>query len=296
MTGGELGFLLLGSHLGNPERKPLSPAKLAFLRKKMRNAPGVPSSGEVDKAFLRSIGCDDPLAEHILFLLEQEAPAKAYMEAAKRQGFSCITRRSSRYPQALVTQMGDHAPAVLWLWGDESILDTPCVSLVGSRDAEEESLHFAAAVGAAAAKQGFTLVSGGARGSDRAGQDGCLRAGGKVICVLPDGFVGKSRPDAAMLYLCEDSFDLGFTAQRALSRNHIIHSLGQCAFIAQCGFKGGTWNGTIANLQRGNTPVYAFKGCEALALLRDLGATAVDLPDLADLGSLTDPAQISFFE
>ncbi len=295
MTGPELGFLLLASHLGDPERKPLSPARLAALRRCMRLAPQVPPEGEVSEDFLRAIGCEEPLRQQILQLLSQTALAESYVKTAEKRGYCCVTRRSLQYPRALVAAMGDQAPSVLWLWGDKSILENPKIALVGSRDAGQDSLNFAASVGGAAAKQGLTLVSGGARGADRAGQEACLRAGGSVIVVLPDSLLDKHRPGKGLLYLCEDSYDMSFSSQRALSRNHIIHSLGLCTFVAQCGFHGGTWSGTIANLKRNFMPVYAYEGCHALHLLQDLGATAVGHRELENLEELTVPTPSSLF-
>lgn len=295
MTGGELGFLLLASHLGDPERKPLSPARLTALRRRMQRAPVPPAAGEVDGEFLRGIGCEEALIQQILGLLSQIALAEAYVRAGEKRGYSCVTRRSPRYPRALVAALGDHAPSVLWLWGDEALLDNPKIALAGSRDAGEDGLRFAAAVGEAAAKQGFTLVSGGARGVDRMGQDTCFSAGGNVIVVLPDGFADKRHPRKGCLCLCEDSYDMPFSSQRALSRNHVIHSLGLCTFVAQCGFSGGTWNGTIANLKRNFRPVYAYEGCDALRLLEDLGAIPVGYRELENLEELTVPPQSGVF-
>ena len=100
------------------------------------------------------------------------------------------------------------------------------------------------------ARQGYTLVSGGARGTDREGQEACLAAGGRVIAVLA---APQGAPPVPNLLLCwEDSFDLPFSPARALSRNRIIHILGEKTLVAQTspGF-GGTWNGTEENLRRG---------------------------------------------
>lgn len=295
MTGAEMGFLLLASHLGDPERKPLSPARLAALRRHMRLVGEKPPDGEVDEEFLRRIGCEESLTKQILQLLGQSALAERYVTAAEKRGYFCLTRRSTQYPRALIAAMGDHAPSVLWLWGDRSILDHQKVALVGSRDAEADSINFAASVGLAAAKQGYTLISGGARGADRAGQEACLQAGGSVIVVLPDSLLDKYRPRKGLLYICEDSYDMAFSSQRALSRNHIIHSLGLCTFVAQCGFSGGTWSGTIANLKRNFMPVYAYEGCRSLHLLQDLGATAIGHSELEHLDALTVPMQSSLF-
>lgn len=286
MTGGELGFLLLGSHLGDPERRPLSPAQLSRLWERVARQTQRPE-GEVSLLYLRSLGYSQSDSQHILHLLSQEAAAQAYVESARRQGFGCITRCSADYPKILASVLGHRAPSVLWYKGDPQILETTCISLVGSRDAAGENLDFARAVGAEAARQGLTLVSGGARGTDKVGQRACLDGGGKVICVIPDGFRDHHHPRKTLLYLSEDSFDLPFSARRALSRNHIIHILGEAVFVAQCGLHGGTWDGTCTNLRNGWRPVYAYKKGVPEALLH-MGADAVGMDQLEDLRTLFD--------
>ena len=87
------------------------------------------------------------------------------------------------------------------------------VALVGSRELREENWKFAAEVGRQAALQGYVLVSGNARGADRTAQEACLAAGGKVICVVADD-LWKQPLRENILYLSEDDFEEGFSAQR----------------------------------------------------------------------------------
>ena len=55
-----------------------------------------------------------------------------------------------------------------------------------------------------------------------------------------------------VLYLSEDGYAEGFSIQRALSRNRLIHAMGQVVFVAQSGLgKGGTWDDTVKNLKNG---------------------------------------------
>ena len=91
-----------------------------------------------------------------------------------------------------------------------------------------------------AAREGFTLVSGGASGADTAAQEACLAAGGTVICFVPDE-LSRYAPRKNLLYCSADGYDLSFSASRALRRNHFIHALGEKVFVAQCpGTSGGT--------------------------------------------------------
>ena len=94
-----------------------------------------------------------------------------------------------------------------------------------------------------------------------------------------------------MLYLSESSFEEPFSAQRALSRNRIIHSLGAVTFVAQCGCRtGGTWDGTEKNLRLGWSPVYCYAdGSPTQHLLADMGAVPVTEEQLCDFASLPKP-------
>ena len=98
------------------------------------------------------------------------------------------------------------APGCFWTKGDTGLLELPKIALVGSRDIDADHLNFAKEVGRQAALQGFALVSGNARGADRAAQDACLQAGGCVISVVADE-LQKQKGVENVLYVSEDGFD-----------------------------------------------------------------------------------------
>lgn len=257
MTGAELGFLLLGSHLGDFNRPCLTLAQLETLQQKVQRQSGVqPGERYVDFPFLTSLGYEPEMCRRILGLLSQRALAQAYVDRGRRLGYGCITRSSPQYPAVFRELLGAQAPAVLWYRGNPDFLRTATVGLVGCREATPQALEFAATAGYQAARQGFTLVSGGAKGCDRAAQEGCLKQGGRVIEILAQQLPSAGESRENQLELSEDSYDLPFTVSRALSRNMLIHTLGQVILVAQCGSRGGTWSGTIRNLRNGWRPVF----------------------------------------
>ena len=166
---------------------------------------------------------------------------------------------------------------------------------MGSRELREENRRFAEAVGYRAAEQGLTLVSGNARGADRAAQEACLDAGGRVISVVADE-LSRQPVRRNLLYVSEEDFDAPFSAQRALSRNRCIHALGRIVFVAQAETgRGGTWDGTAENLRKKRSPVYCLEDGSAGSLaLEKMGAVLISIDDLQDFRSLSDP-QISIF-
>ena len=291
----EAGFLLLTSKLGNPDRKVLTTSQLRTLGKRAQTMPRPSGERELEAEDLIALGYSREMAQHILSLLEELDLLQHYLQRGRRLGCSPVSRVSRTYPEVLKDRLGLEAPGCLWAKGDVSVLETPMVALVGSRDIAPENKAFAAEVGRQAALQGYTLVSGNARGADRTAQSACLKAGGSVVSVVADSLAEKTIQNR-VLYLSEEDFDAEFSAQRALRRNRIIHALAEKTFVAQSNFGfGGTWDGSVKNLQNGWSPVFCFEdGRDGSSELSALGAGLIRMEDLGDLSALM-PQQNSLF-
>ena len=287
MKAAERGFLLLSSHLGDAQRKPLTTAQLRTLARRMQTAERVQSDRDLKPADLTALGYNAAMAERILLLLSEERLLNDYLKRAAICGCAPAARISDDYPLLLHKRLGLDCPACLWLKGDASLLKQPAVALVGSRDLLEDNRKFAAEVGRQAALQGYVLVSGNARGADRTAQESCLAAGGQVISVVADELCRQPLRER-VLYVSEDGFAEPFSTQRALSRNRIIHALGVKTFVAQSSLKtGGSWDGTVKNLRGGWSDVYCFRdGSEAMTLLEQMGANLVGINELASFYDL----------
>jgi DNA processing protein len=244
-------------------------------------------SRELTAGDMIALGYDRNAADRIVGLLQDERALKRYLSAGHKRDCFPVTRVSHGYPPQVRQRLGLDAPGCLWAKGDLALLNGPLVSLVGSRELSVPNRTFAESPGRAVAQQGITLVSGNAKGADRVAQDACLAAGGKVICVVADE-LQKYPVKENILFLSEDCFDLPFSAQRALSRNRVIHTLGFITLVAQCGLGvGGTWDGTNKNLQRSWSPVFCFDdGTHGMEELVQLGATFVGMDQLTDLSAL----------
>lgn len=295
MTGAEMGFLLLSSQLGNPDRKVLTTAQLRVLGQRVRQLQVDDPDRDLTQRDLQALGYGEDMARRILALLDETDLLEHYCMRSIKADCTYLSRISAGYPDALRRKLGDDSPGVLWAKGDLSLLTRPKVALVGSRELLPENREFAKEVGRQAALQGYVLVSGNARGADKAAQDACLAAGGHVISVVADKLESHSiRPN--VLYLSEDGFDCDFSAQRAISRNRVIHALGGKTFVAQCGYQtGGTWDGSVKNLRFGWSAVYCFEdGSPAQSLLQEMGANAVTMEGLSNISDLKN-RNISLF-
>lgn len=284
----EYSFLLLTGKLGDPGRTPLTIAQLRTLAQRIPLLQSSSDDPQLTIAHLASIGIGEPLAGRILRLLEDTPQLEAYLARAKKAGCIPATRTNEDYPLILRKRLGLDAPGCLWLKGDPQILKMPAVALVGSRELRNANRDFAREVGMQAAKQGYVLVSGNARGADIVAQNACLEAGGQVICVVADALCEHTERKN-ILFLSEEDYDEPFSALRALRRNRVIHCLGEITFAAQCTLeKGGTWDGSVRNLKNLWSPLYCFDdGSQAMQELECMGASLVETPELSDFPKLT---------
>ena len=283
----EKGFLMLTSHLGDPERPVLTTAQLRILAKRISELDCTQPDRELTQNDLLRLGYNREMSSRILTLLADWDRLEYYLNQGVRMDCTPITRVSPGYPLILRQRLGLDSPGCLWAKGDLRLLDTPGISLVGSRELRGPNREFAREVGRQAAFQGLTLVSGNARGADRTAQEACLEAGGRVISIVADE-LAKQPVRRNQLYLSEDGFDEVFSAQRALSRNRCIHALGRMVFVAQSDLgRGGTWDGTVKNLRFGWSSVACFRdGSEAAAELEQMGAYYVTAEELSDFLAL----------
>ena len=241
---------------------------------------------------VRRLGYSEYEAGHIVSLLSRERQLDGYLLAAEKADVAVITRLDAQFPQRLREQLGARCPAALFCRGDLRLLQRPCISVVGSRHLASPGAQFAAQAGRLAAREGFTLCSGDAMGADRTAQEACLSNGGSVL-IFPATELVYCPVRENVLYAAEGGFELGFSAQRALGRNRFIHAMGEKTLVAQTSFgKGGTWNGSLDNLQHEYSPLFVFDdGSEGARALCARGATPVQA--LTSLQALT-PAQLSF--
>lgn len=290
------GFLLLSSKLGDPDRKPLSTAQLRCLAKSAPYLPMDDADADVTLAHLLASGVEKRLAVRALTLLEDELQLDAYLTRAANAGCVPLSRSDPDFPQVLRHRLGLDAPGCLWAKGDLSLLLRPAVALVGSRVLREENRKFARQVGIQAARQGYVLISGNARGADSAAQAACLEAGGNVICIVADS-LAEHPQTPGVLYLSEEDFDEDFSIPRALHRNRIIHAMGCATFAAQCTLeRGGTWDGSTQNLRHQWSPLYIFRdGSAGAQALEQMGAFSVGYSEIGDFSALPR-GQLSFFE
>lgn len=275
MTAAEKGLLMLCSRLGDAGVTPLSHRQFHGLRKRI-SLLACESEKDLTETDLRAMGIPSDTAVQILRLLDRDVQLYDYLTAGETFGISTITRIHPDYPRVLEQKLRGSAPPVLFCKGDTSLFSSHCVALVGSRKLMETNRRFARKVGELAAKEGYTLVSGGAVGADFEAQQACLANGGSVIEFTPER-LDQKKAHPHILYCSEEGWDLPFTSHRALGRNRLIHAMGEKTFVAQCANgHGGSWRGAEENLRNGYSALFVFwDGSEGAASLLSMGAVEV---------------------
>lgn len=294
MTGAELCLVLLCCPLGDPNAHPLTPAQFRDLGKQVRlmGLAGDAQQG-LTSSVLQSMRCPEALSDQILMLLNREPRLRRYLRSAEARGISLLTRISPHYPTALAAKLRFDAPRTLFCLGDISLLERPAVALVGSRQLRPENEAFARRAGTLAAREGLTLITGGAVGADQVALSACLEAGGTAVVYVADCLT-RYTYNASCLYVSADGYDLPFSPARALNRNAFIHAHGAKTLAAQCTLgSGGTWHGCLQNLRRQWSELYVFDdSSDGSAALLARGAAPVQALD--SIRALT-PRQDSLF-
>ena len=225
------------------------------------------SSGVLDGLVLRDMGSFSPeQLERVRALLSRASSVCASLERYREKGMEVLLPDDAVWP-ARLEKLGKNMPLYLFAIGNQELLCTRTIAVAGSRAIRRETREIAARIGAAVARQGLTVVSGGAQGIDLEVERAALNRGGSVVIVpampvsalLKDAVLCDALKDKRALILCETPPEEAFSAQKALTRNHTIYALGSCALVvAAREGKGGSWAGAKACIAGRWSPVYVL--------------------------------------
>lgn len=159
-----------------------------------------------------------------------------------------LERDDDAYPARLRALLDSQAPERLYAMGNLQLLRRQSISFCGARDASEKGIEAAALCAATAATNGFVIVSGNARGVDRATHRVALERGGATVLVLPEGLdhfriVGELRDVwdwERVLVLSQFDPKTVWQSYHAMSRNKVIMGLSCAMIVVEAGEKGGT--------------------------------------------------------
>ena len=184
-----------------------------------------------------------------------------------------ISRADPKYPKRLKARLKEDAPPLLYGCGDIALLEKGGLAVVGSRHVDDELVSFTETVGRLSAEAHRTIVSGGAKGIDRAAMHGALMAGGDVAGIMADSLERAALAqdnreplmDGRLVLISPYDPAAGFNVGHAMQRNKLIYAVADAALVVTSDFeKGGTWAGAIEQLERLRfVPVFVRNGVNA---------------------------------
>lgn len=145
--------------------------------------------GRLSPDLMRAIGMRQDSIEKAFARLE-EFDAEAVLARMERLGVGLLSLDDDAYPR-LLRESAD-PPVFLSYRGDPSVLDRPCVAVVGTRDMTPEGERLAEWIVPEVVRAGCTAVSGLAFGIDAVVAQSAMDAGGVTAAVLGGGLANVS--------------------------------------------------------------------------------------------------------
>lgn len=254
---------LLVGRFGKGQAKPLSRSDFN------RVAQTLHQRGLRPADLFQQVPSDLPVEpDRISGLISRGTALALAVEGWSQMGIRFVSRGDPAYPARFKRLLKGGSAPILYSAGELSLLQRPTLGVVGSRDATDSGLEVARRLGERAASEGVVIVSGDARGVDRAAMEAALDAGGQVIGILADSLaksvLSKRYRQAIagghLLLLSHTEPDARFTVAQAMERNRYIYAASDAVIVADSDVKGGTWNGALENLKHRWTSAYVRVG------------------------------------
>lgn len=196
----------------------------------------------------------------------EKAIEKEY-EQLQKAGGDLVCAHEAVYPIALGAL--DDAPPVLSYFGNIDLLQQPCVSIVGARNASLNGRKFAWKLAKDLGEGGQVVVSGLARGIDTAAHEGALKTG--TIAVVAGGINVVYPRENQNLYeqikdqgliLAESPFGVEPMARHFPKRNRIVSGISSGVAVVEATMRSGSLTTARMAGEQGRD-VYAVPGFPA---------------------------------
>ena len=253
----------------NKGDKPLTVTEYARLAEWMKIHQRRPSDLLSEKLEVALEGWQDKKIDlgRIRRLLDRGNAMAIALQKWQNAGIWILTRADTDYPARLKKKLGQKAPPLLYGAGEKWILKNRGAAIVGARHAGPEELEFAYRLGQRLAAEGYSVVSGAARGVDESSMIGSIEAEGTTIGVVSDSLMKKmlSRTyrrailQHNLLLLSPYHPEARFSVGNAMGRNKYLYALSDAAVVVYSEQKGGTWTGAVENLKHHWVPLFVKK-------------------------------------
>jgi DNA processing protein len=196
--------------------------------------------------FLQQLGCREDTAQKAMLRLEEFDAAREEQRLAAN-GITFLTIEDDAYPRAL--RAIEDPPVFLYYKGDLSVLEQPCIGLVGTRGMTAYGKRVTDTFVEPLVRAGLVTISGLAKGIDTRVAEETLRAGGRTVAALGHGFgmifpaengaLSKKMVEKGGLLLTEFPFSKGSDTYTFPARNRIVAALSLGVIVLEAPVKSG---------------------------------------------------------
>ena len=223
------------------------------------------SEVHIDDDLLQEHGLNETQRQQFTVLCSRQlARAQRWLEQEQHHLICCA---DSYYPEALAEI--SRRPAILYVMGDLTALQTPQLAVVGSRHCSHYGKQWGSWFTQQLALSGLTVTSGLARGIDGVAHRAALEVQGKTVAVLGSGLqhiYPKSHQTLAQdivhhggALVSEFPLDMAPHAANFPRRNRIISGLSLGVLVVEASLKSGSLVTARYALEQ-NRNVYAIPG------------------------------------
>jgi predicted Rossmann fold nucleotide-binding protein DprA/Smf involved in DNA uptake len=209
-------------------------------------------------------------SERIISLLERKSGLAIALEKWTKSGIWIISRGDKPYPKKIKERLKENAPPIFFGIGNIELFNNKYIGVVGSRKTSEKELFDTKTIGKDIYKNGYGVVSGGAKGVDESAMLGALEANGYCIGYVADSLILKSTSNIYRKYILEKKLVLvspynpeaGFNVGNAMARNKLIYTQSDATIVVKSDTKGGTWEGAKENIKKHWVPIWVVDNNE----------------------------------
>lgn len=281
-------IIILCSHIcANNEIKPFEQSEWSKLSVLLEQKNIKPSQLlNLDNELSKLLGFDKDMIIRIKKLVQRSSSITFEINKYSNMGIKITTVAEPNYPSVIKEKLGYDAPPLLYYCGNLEILNKDLIGFVGSRSIDESDEQNVKVIVEKAVKNGYGIVSGGAKGVDELSTKIALENGGYAVEFLADSMLKKIRNREVMNNIRNNKLlifsiakpDAGFNVGMAMMRNKYIYISSKGTVVIKSDLKkGGTWAGATENIRKKYSPICCIENNIAgNQELIKLGAKGID--------------------
>lgn len=282
-------IIVLCSHLCKGDGVvPLEPAEWTECAEKLLKAKKQPSDIFYFSCddFANILGLDKEQIERYNRLRDRSASIAMECSNWESRGIFITTRADANYPTIIKKKLAKKSPPLFYYCGNVEITIDECIGFVGSRNIEPNDAEFTRGIVKKCLNNGYTVVSGGAKGVDSTAAD-AMKHDGAAIEYVADSLSNRIKEkdvlnrirDNRLLILSAAIPTAGFNVGMAMQRNKYIYAQSLGTVVVRSDYKkGGTWAGATENLRHNFSHTFCWNNSSYrgnMELIK-LGAIPID--------------------